>query len=442
MLPGNLEIASARRVNMPSELRLSQRAQWAAGQPISYLMHAALARPELISLAAGFVDQATLPVELVGQAVDQVLADPAFGQAALQYGTTAGDAALREMLLERQVEMDGLDAASAGLNIDRVIVTAGSNQLLHLISETLLDPGDIVLTPAPSYFVFLGGLTNLGARSYGVAVDVDGIIPEALDETFARLDAAGELPRVKALYVTPYYENPSSVTISAERRPELIEIAEKWSRHGTIYIIEDAAYRQLRYFGDDIPSLFAADGGSGTVIYTSSFSKSFSPGVRVGWGFLPTELVEPICNQKGNIDFGSPNFSQQVMAKVLGLGLFETHVATLQDSYRVKLQAMLEALEEHLGDIENASWIRATGGLYVWLKVEGMDTGAKGLLFRRALDEGVLFVPGIHCYPQEGESPREDMIRLSFGVQPPDRIREGIAKLGRAIRDIEGTETA
>ena len=182
MLPGNLEIASARRVNMPSELRLSQRAQWAAGQPISYLMHAALARPELISLAAGFVDQATLPVELVGQAVDQVLADPAFGQAALQYGTTAGDAALREMLLERQVEMDGLDAASAGLNIDRVIVTAGSNQLLHLISETLLDPGDIVLTPAPSYFVFLGGLTNLGARSYGVAVDVDGIIPEALDE--------------------------------------------------------------------------------------------------------------------------------------------------------------------------------------------------------------------------------------------------------------------
>ncbi len=425
---------------MPKQSRLSQRALRAAGQPISYLMHIALARPELISLAAGFVDQTTLPIEAVRQAVDHVLSDPARGRAALQYGTTQGDLQLREMVLDRLATDDGVDFAARGMTVDRVITTAGSNELLFLVSETILDPGDIVLCGAPTYFVYLGALKNLGARSYGVAIDDDGIIPEALEDALTHLDAKGELDRVKAIYVTSYYDNPSSVTLTAQRRAALVEIAKRFSRHRSIYVIDDAVYRELRYFGDDVPSLLAVDDEADTVIHTSSFSKSFSPGVRVGWGMLPAELIEPVCNQKGNIDFGSPNLSQQIMAAVLQLGLFDRHVEQLRESYRPKLTAMLEALDEHLSDVPGVSWSEATGGLYVWLEVGGVDTGSGGPLFQHALDEGVLYVPGIHCFPDEGESSRTDMIRLSFGVQPPDRIRQGIAELAAAIGEVKSRE--
>ncbi len=293
-----------------------------------------------------------------------------------------------------------------------------------------------MLCPAPSYFVYLGGLANLGARSYGVAVDQQGLIPEALEETLQHLERAGDLPRVKAIYVCTYHDNPSSLTLAAERRTRLVQIARRYSQHGTIYVIEDAVYRELRYFGSDIPSLLAADPDGSTVIHTNSFSKSFAPGLRVGWGILPTTLVEPFCNQKGNIDFGSPHFTQQVMAAALELGLYDQHLETLRRSYRDKLEAMVSAIEQHFQPLSHVRWLPAEGGLYVWMQVEGVDTGASGPLFRKALDEGVMYVPGIHCYPREGEPARHDMLRLSFGVQPAPRIREGIASLAKAVDEV------
>jgi 2-aminoadipate transaminase len=399
-------------------------------------MREALARPELISLAAGFVDQQTLPLEATQAAIEHMFVDQQRGQAALQYTTTMGDAVLRELLLERLQSADGAVLSDHDLSVDRVVLTAGSNELLYLLGEILLDESDIVLCPAPSYFVYLGGLANLGARSCGVAVDDHGLIPEALEETLQRLEQSGDLPRVKAIYVCTYYDNPSSLTLAADRRPRIVETARRYSRHGTIYVIEDAVYRDLRYFGPDIPSLLAADADGTTVIHTSSFSKSFSPGLRVGWGILPTALVEPFCNQKGNIDFGSPHFTQQVMAAVLQLGLFDEHLDMLRNSYRHKLEAMLAAIQQHFRPLSHVRWLPAEGGLYVWMQVEGVDTGSAGLLFHKALDKGVLYVPGIHCYPLEGEPARHDMIRLSFGVQPAGRIREGIASLALAIEEV------
>jgi 2-aminoadipate transaminase len=398
-------------------------------------MHAALSRPELISLAAGFVDQATLPVDAVRQATEHVLSDPEAARAALQYGGAAGDPQLREMLLARLAVADGFSAVERGLSIDRMIMTAGSNELLYLIGDSILDPGDIVLCAAPSYFVFLGALAGQGARSIGIAIDEGGIIPEALDETLRRLDEAGELSHVKAIYINSYFDNPSSITLAADRRAAVIEIAKRWSRHAKIYVVDDSVYRELRYSGEDVPSLLAADEAADTVIHTGSFSKSFSPGVRVGWGVLPTELVEPVLNQKGNIDFGSPNLSQQIMSAVLRLDLFDQHVARLRDSYGVKLEAMLGALDEHMSGIPGVAWRKAEGGLYVWFKTGGIDTDVNGPLFKRAMNEDVMYVPGVHCYPLEGEPAQTDMMRLSFGVQPPDRIRQGIAALAHAIRE-------
>lgn len=412
---------------------LSRRAHWSAGQPISYLMRLALERPTLISLAAGFVDQGSLPHAATRAAAEALLHEPADAHAALQYGTTHGFPPLRARLRDRLWTMDRCPDKEVAL--DRVVVTAGSNELLHLIGDTLLNPGDIVLAAAPTYFVFLGMLTNLGARCIGVASDEHGMIPEALDKALQALEARGERSRVKAVYLTSYFDNPSSISLSAERRRPIVDLIKWWSEQQKFYIIEDTAYRELRYQGDDIPSLWAADDSGDTVIYTGTFSKSFSPGIRVGWGVLPHDLVEPVLNQKGNIDFGAPNFAQHLVHKVLELGLYEPHVDQLRTVYREKLAAMLDAAETYLRPIPGVRWERPSGGLYVWLELPpSIDTGTDGRLFRRALDAGVIYVPGRYSYPNEGAEPANNRIRLSFGVQSPENIRRGVQLLSEAIR--------
>jgi len=422
----------------PSASGLSRRAQWAGGQPISFLMHKALAHPELISLAAGFVDQQTLPVAATAEAVAEILGDEEAGRVALQYGTTAGYGPLRELLLQRFLAADGVTAAETGLTVDRLLVTAGSNQLLHLVADTLLDPGDIVLCDAPSYFVFLGILQNLGARAVGVTVDDLGVIPEALEEELERREAAGELQRVKAIYVVSYFDNPRGVTLPVQRRRRIVEIARRWSKKQRIHVIDDTAYRQLRYCGEDVPSLRAFDDAGDTVIVAQTFSKSFSPGIRVGYGILPAHLVDPVLNQKGNLDFGSPNLSQHIIYNVLRSGRFDRHVARLRDSYREKLTAMLEAADEYMSPLDGVRWARPTGGLYVWLAVpESLDTGPDGPLFDQALAEGMIYVPGAYCYPAEGAPAAKNLIRLSFGVQTPENIRRGMQGLAKAIQQVQ-----
>jgi len=416
---------------------LSQRAQQAGGQPISELMRLALAQPQLISLAAGFVDQPSLPVAATRQAITELLADPVTGHAALQYGTTSGLPPLRQMLLDRLRQADGQPACERDLHVDQVLITAGSNQLLHLVGEVLLDPGDIVLCAAPCYFVFLGMLANLGARAVGVEIDEQGMIPAALEEQLQRLDRAGERARIKFVYVNPDFENPSAVTLPAERRQQIVDIVQRWSRPtAPLYILEDAAYRELRYRGQDIPSMRACDPTGEIVISTGTFSKSYSPGIRVGWGILPKSLVTPLLEVKGNIDFGSPNFAQTVMAKVLASGLFEPHVQSLRTNYRQKLDAMLTAATDYLSSIPGVHWQIPDGGLYVWLQLpEHIDTGPQGTLLQRAMDHGVLYVPGRYAFAHEGAKPRDNCMRLSFGVQPCDKIRRGMELLAAAIRE-------
>ena len=339
----------------------------------------------------------------------------------------------REAVLARFLASDGRQA-SPPPSVEQVILTAGSNQLLHLVGEVLLDPGDLVLCAAPSYFVFLGVLQSLAARSVGVAIDEQGMIPSALEEALARRERAGELGQVKAIYLTSYFDNPSTVSLSLARRGQIVEIANRWSRESKIYVIDDAAYRELRYSGDDLPSLRSFDSAGDTVVVAETFSKSFSPGIRVGWGILPPALVPPISSLKANIDFGSPHLNQRLMAMVLEQGLFEPHVVELRAGYRDKLTAMLRAMDDFLAPIPGVRWQVPQGGLYVWLQLpEGMDAGPAGKLMQHALDEGVLYVPGEYCYPTEGEPRRADRIRLSFGVENAPNIRRGIEALARAI---------
>jgi 2-aminoadipate transaminase len=419
---------------MASPRRLSQRARCFDKQPISELMRLALAQPDLVSLAAGFVDQASLPVTETQQAIQAVLGDPERGRAALQYGTNAGYLPLREAVLARMLAADGSSAARRP-TVDQVLLTSGSNQLLHLVGEVLLDPGDIVLCAAPTYFVFLGLLNSLGAQAVGVAIDEQGLIPEALSETLVRLTKAGQRQRVKAIYVTSYYENPSTVSLSLERRQAVVEFAKRQAADGTLYVIDDAAYRELRYAGDDLPGLRSFDENGETVIVAETFSKSFSPGIRVGWGVLPTELIGPVSGLKASIDFGSPYLNQQLMSAVFEQGHFDPHVALLRTSYQAKLEAMLKAMDDFLTSIPGVRWYRPRGGLYVWLELpDGMNAGPGGTLIEHALAEGVLYVPGEYCYPAAGEPVHTDRIRLSFGIQSSENIRRGVESLARAIR--------
>ncbi|MFP6601873.1 MAG: PLP-dependent aminotransferase family protein [Pirellulaceae bacterium] len=418
----------------------SNRAAWAAGQPISALMSQALAHPELISLAAGFVDPMTLPGDLVQAALERLLASPEATRTALQYGTTPGVPRLRDLILQRLLSEDGNNSSSESLSIDQVVVTAGSNQLIHLVLESLLDPGDIVLCAAPTYLVFLGVVSQLGARAIGVSTDAEGMIPSALQEALEEIDRQGEKDRVKAIYLVPYADNPSGITMPLQRSSEIMEISRQWSSKPLpIQLIADLAYRDLRYLGDNIASIRTLDERGDQVILAGTFSKSFSPGVRVGWGLLPAHLVAPVCDQKGNIDFGSPNFNQYLMLDILEQGLLDSHLQEICGQYQVKLSAMLAASDRWFSDLEGVTWRAPSGGLYVWMEVpERIDTGPQGALFEAASREGVLYVAGGYCYAAEGEPIHRNTMRLSFGVQSPEKIEQGMKALSRALKSVMG----
>jgi 2-aminoadipate transaminase len=278
-------------------------------------------------------------------------------------------------------------------------------------------------------------LSGLGVRAAGVAIDEQGMIPESLEAELERRRREGELARVKAIYVTSYFENPSAVTLSLARRAQIVEIAKRWSIESRIFVIDDAAYRELRYAGPALPSLRSFDADGDTVIVAETFSKSFSPGMRVGWGILPTELVAPVAALKANIDFGSAHLNQHLMSAVLELGLLDPHIAQLRAAYQAKMDALLAAMDEHLAGIEGVRWQRPSGGLYVWLQLPpALDAGPGGVLMHHALQEGMIYVPGEYCFPAEGEAVRTNTIRLSFGVQSAEKLRRGIELLARAIQ--------
>ena len=206
-------------------------------------------------------------------------------------------------------------------------------------------------------------------------------------------------------------------------------------REWPIQLIVDLAYRDLRYTGEDIPSMRSLDEAGEQVIVTGTFSKSFSPGIRVGWGLLPRYLVTPVCDLKGIIDFGSPNFNQHLVAEIMEQDLLAPHVQDLCQHYQVKQAAMLAAAERWFSDLEGVRWQHPSGGLYVWMHVpEGIDTSPGGALFEAASREGVLYVAGGYCYPSEGAPVQANTMRLSFGVQSPERIDQGMEALSRALR--------
>src|SRR5438552_793039 len=215
---------------MPPPLQLSDLAGRTPEQPISHFMKLALENPGLISLAAGFVDEASLPAADFRVAIDHILSRPEIARAALQYGTTQGHPPLREQLLARLAAADGMTPKAMGLTTDDVLITAGSQQLLYLLGEALLDTGDIVITEAPSYFVYHATLAARGVRVLAVPMDDEGLSADGLEELLQRLDQEGALGRLKMVYTVDYFQNPSGLTLSRARRQRLMELVKRYSR--------------------------------------------------------------------------------------------------------------------------------------------------------------------------------------------------------------------
>jgi 2-aminoadipate transaminase len=426
---------------MTAPLELSTRAHQTEEPPISYFMQQAVENPQIISLAAGLVDPLSLPADEVRAVVNDLLRDPAAAQAALQYGTTQGHAPLREKVYRHILGLDQVDPNDVTFTADDIILTTGSQQLLYMLGELLLNPGDIVITEAPSYFVYHGILGSLGIRTLTVPMDEHGMDTDALEGLLMRLEKSGELPRVKLIYTVDYFQNPTGLTLSLARRRHMLELARRFSKARRILILEDAAYRELRFAGVDVPSIKSFDRTNEYVILALTFSKPLAPGLKTGYGVLPRDLLAPLLRFKGNHDFGSCNLNQFILDRLLGSSSYDRHVQHLREVYRSKRDTLLGALaEEFPPGLSPMRWTTPEGGMYVWLLCPpDVETGPGSRFMEACLREGVLYVPGSFCYAKEGVVPNNEA-RLCFGVASHEQLREAVRRLGKAAREVMPTE--
>lgn len=403
-----------------------------------------LARPKLISLAAGFTDDTTLPVVETRRLLTRLLARRRTGEPALQYGSTPG---LPELRRRTAARLRDLDAAAGATRLaesryapDTVVLTHGSQQLLYLVTEVLCDPGDVVLVEDPTYFVYLGILQSHGVQTRGVPLNPEGMDAERLDAVLSRLRREGRLDRVKLLYLVSYHQNPTGTTTSAACKAALLEVLRHFERRAghPIYLLEDAAYRELRFAGPDTVSALAVPGGAARVIYAGTYSKPFATGVRVGFGLLPEPVREAVVRVKGNHDFGTFSLGQHLLAAALASGVYDRHLARLRTRYAAKAGWMLAALRRHFPAA--VTWAEPRGGMYVWARLpRGVPSGPRSVVFRRALAAEVLYVPGRFCYaPDPTRRAPDHELRLSFGHSGARAIQTGVARLGRVLAEIIG----
>lgn len=415
---------------------LSDHARRSANQAIGFLMQQAVENADCISLAAGLVDEESLPVKIVREAVAELLADADSGRKLLQYGITPGPELLRKVFRANLARLEQRSDELCNLPLSQLVLTTGSQQLLSLVTQALFNPGDICLVAAPTYFVYIDVLQGAGAEIVPITADADGMRPDALAAAFARIQSEGRLDRVRLVYVVSDFDNPSGVSVSAERRPELLRIVQQYSSQHRIFLLEDCAYRELRYDGEAIPSIWSLDRTRETVILAQTFSKSFSPGIRVGMGVLPQCLVKAVTDLKGNEDFGSAHLNQHIVARAIRTGEYAEHVRSVCESYRRKRDAMVAAVVREFTGLPGVSWFSPQGGMYVWMRLpDHIETGFASPLFQRATHvDKVMYVPGELSYPAGWpERPRCEM-RLSFGVQNVAGIEAGICRLASAVR--------
>ncbi|MFD6055680.1 PLP-dependent aminotransferase family protein [Agromyces sp. NPDC060279] len=373
-------------------------------------LFAVASRPEVVSLAGGMPFVSALPQDLITSAMDRVMREQ--GPTALQYGGGAGIPALREHILD-VMSLEGIRGAS----VDDVVTSTGSQQALDFVAKLFLDPGDVVLAEAPSYVGALGVFRSYQASVVHVATDDDGLIPEALRETIAFLRSQGR--RIKFLYTIPNFHNPAGVTLSAERRPEILEIC----RQNEILVLEDNPYGLL-HFDEPAPNALRSMDPEG-VIYLGSFSKTLAPGFRVGWALAPHAIREKLILAAESAVLSPSSFSQLVVAEYLSTADWRGQIDTFRGVYRERKDAMIEALGEYLPQLR---WTNPNGGFYVWVTMP--DVLDSKQMLPRAVRELVAYTPGTAFF---ADGRGRHAMRLSYCYPTPEAIRLGIRRLATVI---------
>jgi 2-aminoadipate transaminase len=408
---------------------LHRYARRTAGMTASEIraLFAVAGRPEVVSLAGGMPYLPALPLDSLAEELAQlVLTD---GMTALQYGSAQGTPALRERICE-VMALEGIRA-----HPDDVTVTVGSQMALDMVTRIFCDPGDVVLAEAPSYVGALSTFASYQARVVQVPMDDDGLVPDALDAVLGALRAQGRTP--KFLYTIPNFHNPAGVTLPVARRAEVLRLC---AEH-RVLIVEDNPYGLLGFDGQIYPAMRAS--APDNVVYLGSFSKTFAPGLRVGWALAPHAVREKLVLAAESATLCPPTFTQFVVSRYLAAYDWKGQIKSYREAYRQRRDAMLAALGQYLPP--GCRWTHPAGGFYVWLTVpEGLDTKA---MLPRAVSYRVAYVPGTAFYAERADSPGTSpgdaspgetfpagrLMRLSFCYPTPERITEGVRRLAAVL---------
>jgi 2-aminoadipate transaminase len=366
-------------------------------------------RHDIVRFAMGSPAPEAIPTRLLSAFGERELGHASAD--AYDYAATEGDPRLRAAVLET------LKGTSDEIDDDRLFITAGGMQGLDLINKIFTDPGDLVVVESPTYTNGSATALSYGAELLEVGVDAEGM---RVDELADQVETIGRTP--KLIYCIPTFQNPSGTTLSLTRRRRLLELAREW---GSI-VIDDDPYGMLRFAGEDLPTLYSLADGDPRVIGVRTFSKIIAPGLRVGWLAADPGLRQLLINAKQAMDTCTNVPAQRLVAAFLEEGALADHLRTQREVYRGRKEAMQAALSEEFGDL--IRWTDPDGGFFLWVTFHiDIDTQA---LFEVALAEGVAYIPG----PAFSPSGRfHDALRLCFASTAPDRAREGIARLRRAV---------
>lgn len=361
----------------------------------------------IYSFAGGYPSAETFPMEEIRRTMSEVI-DKYAGKA-FQYGATQGVPELREAV-----------AARYGVPVERVQITSSSQQGIDVCTRILVNPGDVILTSNPSYLGALQSFCSYRADIRGISHDPDlETFKKAYETVLSQVEAEGK--QVKFLYMIPDFQNPSGESLTLEERKMLVSLAQEYD----FLIVEDSPYRELRYEGEHIPTMYSL--APDHVIHLGSFSKIFAPGFRLGWAIAHPDILDKIYVCKQSLDLCPPIFDQYVAAEFLTSGRLDENLARSIELYKGKRDLLLSLLEKHMP--EGVTWTHPEGGLFLFLTMpDGFDAVK---FYDTALDAGVAYVAGEFFHPDRSG---KNTMRLNFSFMSPERITEGIRLLADLLR--------
>jgi 2-aminoadipate transaminase len=397
---------------VPRTVRFAARTARMRASTIREMLKVTL-QPDVISFGGGLPAPELFPTEAIAQCTREVMDE--YGARALQYTVTDGIPEMREWVAARLTRR-----LETPFDADQILIVNGSQQGLDLIAKILIDPGDHIVLENPSYLGAIHAFDAYQARYLAVDTDENGMVPESLEHQLAHAE-----PLPKFVYLVANFQNPTGRTISFERRERIVRICE----HFGVSIVEDDPYGELRFEGEDLPALVSYP-TSGTIIYSGTGSKILAPGMRVAWlAVRDPEVHEKLVLAKQGADLQSGTLTQYIFARIVARAQeFERHVQDIRRVYHERRDVMYDALAEHMP--KTVSFNRPQGGMFLWARATGVDTTD---LLQISAKENVVFVPGVSFYPHCDVT---DGMRLNFSNASPEKIREGIGRLAKAVKEM------